>query len=377
MNFIFASDSFKGSLSSSEISNFLEDELKKSIPSASYTSFLIADGGEGTLEAFLSQKGARRVEAFVSDPLLRPIKASYATIDKTAIIVLSEASGLTLLTRDEQNPLLTSTYGTGELILHALNSGYKDIVIAIGGSATNDGGIGCMSALGVKFLDKDGKIVHGVGKNLGLISKIDVSSLCPLVRNATFTVMCDVENTLIGENGATYVYGAQKGADKEALMLLESGMQNYVRVIKKDLNIEADKIIGGGAAGGIGAALCVFLGAKMTSGIDTLLDLVDFDSYLKSADYVISGEGRIDSQSASGKVLSGIGKRCKKYGVPLICIAGCTGDGYEAIYDIGVKKIYTLVGNGVDSDTAINEAEKIYALRAYEMFSDIKIIRKR
>lgn len=372
MNFIFASDSFKGSLSSLEISKILEKELNSVFPQASHTSFLIADGGEGTLDAFLCQKSARRVEAFVSDPLLRRIKSSYVVLGKTAIIALSEASGLTLLTKEEQNPLNTSTYGTGELILHALKSGYRDIVVAIGGSATNDGGIGCMSALGVKFLDKDGKIAHGVGKNLGLIDKIDISCLCPLVKEANFTVMCDVENTLLGENGATYVYGPQKGACKDALLLLESGMENYASVIKKDLGVEADKIIGGGAAGGIGAALCVFVNAKMTSGIETLLDLVDFDSSLKDADYVISGEGRIDSQSASGKVLSGIGKRCQKHNVPLLCIAGCTGDGYESVYDIGVKKIYTLVGDGVDTEYAINKAKEVYSQKANELFLSLK-----
>lgn len=372
MNFIFASDSFKGSLSSFEISKILEKELKSAIPQASYTSFLIADGGEGTLDAFLSRENATRIEAFASDPLLRPIKSSYVTMGKTAIVALSEASGLTLLAKEEQNPLNTSTYGTGELILHALKSGYRDIVIAIGGSATNDGGIGCMSALGVKFLDKNGKIVHGVGKSLGLIDKIDISCICPLIKEATFTVMCDVENTLLGKNGATYVYGPQKGADKDALLLLESGMKNYASVIKKDLGIEADKIIGGGAAGGIGAALSVFLGASMTSGIEALLDLVDFDEHLKSADFVISGEGRIDSQSASGKVICGIGKRCQKYGVPLICICGCLGSGYDAVYDIGVKKIYTLVGDEISTEQAINNAKEVYSLRSRELFSHLK-----
>ncbi len=372
MSFIFASDSFKGSLSSLEISKILEKALKKTLPNEDYHSFLIADGGEGTLDAFLCKKGARRVEISVLDPLLRPINSSYVTFDNTAVVSLSEASGLTLLTKEEQNPLYTSTYGTGELILDALKRGYKDIVIAIGGSATNDGGIGCMSALGVKFLDNDGKIVHGVGKNLENIVKIDASSLSPLVKEATFTVMCDVENTLLGENGATYVYGPQKGADKDALIALERGMQNYASVIKNDLGIEADKIIGGGAAGGIGASLCVFLGAKMTSGINTLLDLVDFDSYFKNARYVISGEGRIDSQSASGKVICGIGKRCLKYNVPLICIAGCVGDGYESVYDIGVTKIYTLVGDGIDSEMAIKNAKKIYTARAEQMFSELK-----
>ena len=372
MSFIFASDSFKGSLNSSRISKILEECLKNELPKAQSHSFLIADGGEGTLDAFLSREGAKGVTISVCDPLFRKIDSSYAVLYDTAIIALSEASGLTLLSENERNPLNTTTYGTGELILDALKNGYQNIVIAIGGSATNDGGTGCMSALGVRFLDKDGKIVQGVGKNLESISKIDTSSISPLVKNAHFTVMCDVTNTLTGENGATYVYGPQKGATPEICVQLEHGMKNYAEVIKRDLKIDAEKIIGGGAAGGIGAALSCFLGAKMTSGIETLLDLVNFDSYLENASYVISGEGRIDSQSACGKVISGIGKRCQKYGVPLICIAGCLGDGYEAVYKIGVKKIYTLVSDDVDTKTAISEAEKIYTLRAKELFKDIK-----
>lgn len=372
MNFIFASDSFKGSLSSESIGQILENELKKAMTEASSKTFLIADGGEGTLEAFLCKEGAVRIEATVCDPLFRKIKSSYVVFGKTAVIALSEASGLPLLKKEEQNPLNTTTYGTGELILDALSRGYRDIVVAIGGSATNDGGIGCMSALGVKFLDENGKIIHVVGKNLEKIAKIDTSSLVSCAKEATFTVMCDVTNPLTGENGATYVYGPQKGASKEALCLLESGMKNYASVIKRDLGIDTSEIVGGGAAGGIGAALSVFLGAKMTSGIETLLNLVDFDSYVQNCDYVISGEGRIDHQSACGKVIYGIGKRCQKYGVKLICIAGCLGDGYEKAYDIGVDKIYTLVGNDVSIDEAINNAEKIYTLRARELFSNIK-----
>ena len=371
MDFIFASDSFKGSLSSLQIGEILTSELKALDPKASAKTFLIADGGEGTLDAFMIKEGARRVYVTVSDPLFRPIKASYVTFGKTAVIAMCEASGLPLLKAEEQNPLNTTTYGTGELILDALKNGYRDIVVAIGGSATNDGGTGCMSALGVKFFDSDGNIVHGVGKNLEKIAKIDTSCLVLEAKEATFTVMCDVTNPLTGENGATYVYGPQKGATPKIANRLESGMINYASVIKNDLGIDANSIVGGGAAGGIGCALSVFLGGKMTSGIETLLNLVDFDTYLKDADYVISGEGRIDSQSASGKVIYGIGNRCKKHGVPLVCIAGGLGNGYEAVYDIGVTKIYTLVNESTPLEKAINNAEEVYTERAKEMLLNI------
>lgn len=371
MKFIFASDSFKGSLSSEKTGKILEECLKNEIQGATFEQFLIADGGEGTLEAFLSRGEGKRVYLRVNDPLFREIDSYYIVMGNRAIIALSEASGLPLLKKEEQNPLNTTTYGTGELILHALKSGYRDIVVAIGGSATNDGGIGALSALGVKFLDKNGEAVLPVGASLGKIEVIDASSLCKEARDARFTVMCDVENRLTGKGGATYVYGPQKGANPEALQILETGMESYCSIIKSTLNIDANEIIGGGAAGGIGAGLSVFLGAKMNSGIDTLLDILDFDSHLKGCDYVISGEGRIDFQSACGKVIYGIGKRCLKYGVPLICIAGCLGTGYESVYDIGVKKIYTLVGNGVDEKTAISEAERIYRERAKQLFSEL------
>ena len=371
MKFIFASDSFKGSLSSEKSAKILGECLKNEIQGAEFESFIVADGGEGTLEAFLSRGGAERVWCRVKNPRLNEIDASYITLGNCAIIALSEASGLTLIEKAEQNPLYTSTYGTGELILDALKKGYRDVVVAIGGSATNDGGIGCMTALGIKFLDKNGTPVLPIGKSLCEIASIDISGLCPEAKEANFTVMCDVDNPLTGKNGATYVYGPQKGATPEILKVLESGMQNYASVIKNDLGIDADKIVGGGAAGGIGAALSVFLNGKMNSGINTLLDIVDFDSAIKGANYVISGEGRLDSQSASGKVIHGIGTRCKKAGVPLLLIVGGLGDGWEKAYDVGVTKIYTLVSDTVTVDEAINNAEAIYKERAKALFKEL------
>ena len=371
MKFIFASDSFKGTLSSEKCGKILGECLKNEIPHATFSTYLIADGGEGTLDAFLVDPRAKRVTVKVHDPLLREINASYATIEDKAIIALNEASGLTLLKEEERNPLYTSTLGTGELVLHALKNGYRDITLAIGGSATNDGGIGAMHALGIRFLDKEKKELLPVGQSLSKIKEIDLTHLEPEARDATFTVMCDVTNPLLGQNGATYVYGPQKGAAPEILCELESGMQNYAKVIKDTLGIDPNKVIGGGAAGGIGAALNTFLGAKMTSGIETLLDIIDFDSAIKCCDYVISGEGRLDSQSLSGKVIYGIARRCKKSGVPLILLVGSLGEGWEKAYDLGASKIYSLVNDTTPLEVAINQAEAVYTTRAKELFKEI------
>jgi glycerate kinase len=371
MKFIFASDSFKGTLSSEKCGKILGECLKNEIQGASFSTYLIADGGEGTLDAFLVDPRAKKVTVKVHDPLLREITASYATIENKAIIALNEASGLTLLNDEERNPLYTSTLGTGELVLDALKNGYRDITLAIGGSATNDGGIGAMHALGIRFLDENKKELLPVGQSLSKIKEIDLTHLVGEVKEASFTVMCDVTNPLLGQNGATYVYGPQKGATPDILKELECGMQNYATIIKETLGIDPNKVVGGGAAGGIGAALNTFLGAKMTSGIETLLDIIDFDSAIKGADYVISGEGRLDNQSLSGKVIYGIANRCKKAGVPLILLVGSLGNGYEGAYDLGVKKIYSLVNDTTPLEDAINQAEAVYTNRATQIFKDI------
>lgn len=372
MNFIFASDSFKGSLSSEKTGKILGECLKNEIQGASFSQFLIADGGEGTLDAFLTREGAREISVSVSNPIFEKISSRYCVLGEKAIVALSEASGLTLIDETKRNPLYTTTLGTGELVLDALERGYRDITLAIGGSATNDGGIGAMTALGIEFLDENGDKLLPIGKSLAKIRKIDTSCLVSGAREAKFSVMCDVTNTLLGKNGATYVYGPQKGATPEICLELEAGMENYARVIKETLAIDANEVIGGGAAGGIGAALSVFLSAKMGSGIDTLLDIVDFDSALKNADGVISGEGRLDSQSLSGKVIYGIAKRCQNAGVPLYLIVGGVGDGWEKAYELGIKKIYTLVDENTTLGEAITNAETVYRARATELFKKIK-----
>lgn len=274
---------------------------------------------------------------------------------------------------EKRNPLNTTTYGTGELIKDALDAGYRKLSIAIGGSATNDGGLGAMRALGIRFLDAEGRELEGIGSDLEKVADIDVSGIHPAVAEAEITVMCDVNNPLTGPDGATYTFGKQKGGTPEILDRMEAGMKQYAKVIKEKLGKDVDQIAGAGAAGGLGAALCVFLHANLKSGIETVLDLIDFDTLLEGTDLVITGEGRIDWQSAFGKVPSGIGMRCKNHGVTAVAIVGGMGTGAEKIYEFGVESIIPTINGAMDIKEALDRAEELYANAADRLFRMIKV----
>lgn len=373
MRFLFASDSFKGSLSSGDIIGLLEEKMKQVFPDAICKGVVVADGGEGTVDAILSATGGEREYLDVKNPLLDTVRAYYGKVGDKAIIEMALASGLPLLKPDERNPLYTSTYGTGELIKSALNNGYRDITIAIGGSATNDGGMGAMIALGVRFLDKDGKELAGIGENLAKLASIDISGLHEAVKDTRFTVMCDVNNPLTGERGATYTFAAQKGAGDKELVILEEGMLHYADIIKRDLGVDINDVAGAGAAGGLGAALMVFLKAKLQAGIERVLDLIEFDTLLEDTDICITGEGRVDWQSAHGKVPSGIGNRCKKKNIPAFVIAGGMGKGASDIYEHGIESIITTVNAPMSVEEAIADARELYADSAERAFRLIKL----
>ncbi len=371
---IFASDSFKGSLSCSQINALLTACAKAHFPNCACVPFAIADGGEGTLEAMIANKNGKIVQAEVQNPLKKPILSRYVTIDGAAVICMSEASGLPLLAESERSAKATTTYGTGELILHALQSGYKCIYVTLGGSATNDGGTGALSALGYRFLDENGNELDGTGENLSKISSIDASNAVD-ISDVQFTLLCDVSNPLLGEKGATYTYGKQKGATREELDCLEQGMQNFASVAKAYLGKEMN-VSGGGAAGGLGAALYAFLGAKIQSGIETVLTLCDFDSALIGADLVITGEGRIDYQSANGKVIDGILRHANEKGVPVVAIAGSIGEGIEQLYAKGLLAAFSIVNKPMDLQTALANAENLYMQTAENVFRIIKATEK-
>lgn len=369
MKFLFASDSFKGSLSSVEIVGILTEEAKRIFPDCECSGVSVADGGEGTIEAVIDAMNGQIRRVLVHGPLMEETIADYGVFEGShAVIEMAKASGLPMVPAEKRNPLHTTTYGTGELIKAALDEGYRKIAIAIGGSATNDGGMGAMTALGVKFLDKAGNQLTGYGRDLGEVDSIDVSGLHPAVKETEFTVMCDVTNPLTGQNGATYTFGKQKGGTPEILEQLEKDMKSYAGKLLELTGIDVDQIKGTGAAGGLGAALNVFLNANMKSGIETVLDLIQFDTLLEGVDLVITGEGRMDWQSAFGKVPSGIGMRCKEKRIPAVAIVGGMGDGAEKIYEYGIESITTTIQGAMPIEEAMERSVELYRGAAQRTF---------
>lgn len=369
MKFLFASDSFKGTLSSQNTGVLLAQAAREIFPGCEYVQTMVADGGEGTTDAVLAAAGGTKVSLSVHGPLGHITRCSYGLLDsQRAVMEMAAASGLPLVSDTQKDPRLTSTYGTGEMIADALKRGLRDISIAVGGSATNDGGMGCMRALGVRFLDEDGKELSGCGQDLIRVKAVDTDGINPLAREAAFTVMCDVTNPLCGKNGATHTFGKQKGGTPEILEQLEAGMQNYRDILNSQFGINADEIPGSGAAGGLGAALMVFLGGKLKSGIETVLDLVKFDQMLDGVSLVVTGEGTADWQSVSGKVMHGIGMRCKKRGIPAAAIVGNMGKGAEDIFNCGIDSIITTVNGVMSLDEALMRADELYLSAARRMF---------
>lgn len=373
MKFLFASDSFKGTLSSEQIITLLDAAAKNVFPDCETMGIPVADGGEGTIDAVISVLHGSIYEVDVHGPLMEEVVSRYGeTGNGAAVIEMAAASGLPMVPVDKRDPRVTTTYGTGELIKTALDRGCRDITIAIGGSATNDGGMGAMRALGIRFLDENGEELSGCGNDLARVADIDISGLHSAVKDARFTIMCDVNNPLTGPDGATYTFGKQKGGSPEILDELEQGMIHYAALIREKMGIDVDQIPGSGAAGGLGAAFCVFLKAEMKSGIETVLDLIHFDELLEGVDLVITGEGRIDWQSAFGKVPSGIGNRCRKKGIPAIAIVGGMGDKAEMIFDHGIDSIITTINGAMGLDEALERAEELYAGAAERAFRMVK-----
>ena len=360
-------------MTSEQISSLLDKAARKNFPGCETAGLPVADGGEGTVDAVIAAVKGTMVSVKVQGPLLEEETGTYGMLNKnSAIIEMAAASGLPMVPSGKRNPLKTNSVGTGELIKDALDKVCRQISIALGGSATNDGGMGAMTALGVKFFDQNGKELAGAGEDLAKVSRIDLSGMHPAVKDTQFTVMCDVTNPLCGETGATYTFGMQKGADTEKLKILEAGMVHYAGVLKEQLGVDAADMPGAGAAGGLGFALKVFLNATLKSGIETVMDLIDFDSYLEGTDLVVTGEGRMDWQSAYGKVPSGVGKRCKAKGIPVIAIVGGMGKDAQAIYDFGVDSIIPTANGPLSLEFAIEHAEELYADVADRMFRMLK-----
>ncbi len=369
MRFVFASDSLKGTISSARAATILEEEATRAFPGVTCTRLAVADGGEGTVDAVVASLGGARIDATVEDPLGRPVEAIYGMLPgNRAIIEMAAASGLPLLKHAERNPMLTSTYGTGQLVLHALRNGATEVTLAIGGSATNDGGMGAMRALGVRFLDAAGGELEGTGADLGRVVTIDTSGLDPLVAHAQFRLLCDVDNPLLGPRGASRVFSPQKGATPQQVEELERGMASYARVLESTLGRSPDQP-GDGAAGGLGAAVRLFLGATSVPGIDWVLDIVGLDQALLGADLCITGEGHADAQSAHGKVVSGVALRCKRAGVPCVAVVGGMDPDALELTSLGVDAIVPTVIDCGDVADALAHAERNYRLAAARVFS--------
>jgi len=342
---VIAPDSFKGTMSSLEVCEIIDKAFKKIRHEIKTVKIPVADGGEGTADAFLYAIGGEKIFAKSKNPLFEDIDSFYAILKdgKTAVIETAAASGLTLI-EDRKNPLDSSTFGTGLLIRHALDKNCEKIILGLGGSATNDGGAGIINALGVELLDENKREIIPSNRGLGKLKYIDDTKLDKRLKNCEFIIACDVENILCGSSGAAYVFGPQKGADEKTVKILDKNLSRYADILREKTGKDIKNIPGTGAAGGILASLLSFpdyINCKICSGIDIILDIANFDDVIKDADLIITGEGRFDSQSLNGKAVSGITKRAKKQNKPVIVIAGSTGEYGEEVYDLGIQAIFT------------------------------------
>lgn len=340
--FILVPDSFKGTLSSTEICNIMAEEIASVFPEAEICAIPVADGGEGTVDAFLTATGGEKKKVIVKGPYGESIEAFYGKLNDTlAVVEMAAAAGLPLV-GENLHAEKTTTYGVGQLIEAAAKDGATKIIIGLGGSATNDGGTGCAAALGVRFFDEKGACFVPVGETLRDIARIDVSRRLGCLDGVTLVTMCDIDNPLCGENGAAAVFAPQKGADEQTVNLLDEGLNHFAEILKRDTGADILNLPGAGAAGGMGGGMVGLLGASLQMGIDTVLDTTGFDRLLQGTDLVLTGEGRIDGQSLRGKVVVGVARRCQNQNVPVVAVVGDIADGAEAAYDAGVTAIFSI-----------------------------------
>ncbi|WP_278850468.1 glycerate kinase [Megamonas funiformis] len=342
-NFILVPDSFKGTLSAIEVCNIMKSSIKNLYKDANIISVPVADGGEGTVDAFLYALGGEKKSIWVSDAFNeQKILAHYAMLkDDIAVIEMATCAGLPLV-KNRLEPDKTTTFGVGELIIDAVNSGAKKIILGLGGSATNDGGCGMAAALGVKFKDEQDQEFIPTGGTLSQIYKIDMNNIYSKIKDIEFISMCDVDNPLCGKLGASAVFAPQKGADEDMVKSLDEGLAHLAKIIKRDLHIEVKDIKGAGAAGGLGAGSIAFLQSKLTKGIDVILDTINFDELVSKADIVFTGEGKFDSQSLHGKVVMGVANRSQKYKTPVIVVTGAIGENIQEAYNKGITAIFSI-----------------------------------
>ena len=369
MKLLFAPDSFKGSLSAQEVCKILTEAAAECLPGAQCVSLPVADGGEGMVDALLAAAGGERIFCRVQNPLGQPVEACYALLsDGSAAIEMAAASGLPLVPKERRNPEKTSTFGTGELIKDALRRGCKKIVLGLGGSGTNDGGMGAAAALGVRFLDENERELPPCGASMQAVRHIDRSGVLPALRETKLTIACDVENPLCGPKGAAAIYGPQKGADAAMVERLDAGLKNLCTVMERESGISLLNTPGMGAAGGMALPLAAFFGAQLRPGLEIVLDALEFDKHLSGASLVVTGEGRTDEQSAMGKVACGVGKRAEAAGVPAIVLSGALAQGCESLYTMGITAMFSCCSQVRPVEWQMEHAKENLAFSARQLF---------
>nr|CBA74220.1 glycerate kinase [Arsenophonus nasoniae] len=359
MKIIIAPDSFKESLTAKQAARAIEAGFMAVFPAAKYLCFPMADGGEGTVDALVAAKGGQRIELAVAGPLKTLVKAYYGLLDNgdTAVIEMAAASGLMQVPLDQRNPLLTTSFGTGQLMLAALDHGVKKIILAIGGSATVDGGIGMMQALGASFYRKDGHLLEFVAKEMAELERIELSTLDSRLQQCQIEIVCDVNNPLIGQHGAAKTFAPQKGATDEMVTHLEQGLLHYADIIQSMTGTDYRYLPGSGAGGGISVAALAFLNATLCSGIETVCQAMHFKDELATTDLVIVGEGSMDGQTLNGKALIGIAKLAAQYGIPVIAIVGIQGKNIAAVYQQGVNAVFSILPRVLSQQAALEQGE--------------------
>jgi glycerate kinase len=372
MNILISPQAFKGSISAIEVANNIEKGIIKANPNHNIIKLPVADGGDNTLDTLVGVTKGKIYETTATGPDGKKIKTKWGALgdNKTAVIEMAKISGLTLLDRNNLKPYTYTTYGMGEVIKECLNYGFNNFIIGIGGSATNDGGLGMAEALGAILKDKNNKPIKRGIKGLGSLNTIDLKNIDKRIRNSSFQIACDVNNPLYGPNGATYIFGPQKGFNSKEIELIDSYMKNYGNLIDSISKQEISKHPGSGAAGGIGAAAMYFLNAKLKSGSGIVLDYLEFTKHCQNIDIVITGEGQIDFQTINNKAPIAVARIAKKHQIPVFAICGILGKDYQKVYKEGIKKIYPLCNNEKDIEYSINNANKLIQDKAYSIIKD-------
>ncbi len=378
MKIIIAPDKFKGSLTAAEAAQAIARGISGILPEAQLKLFPLSDGGEGLVETLAGAAEGTILSTTVSDPLGQKVEARWGLInnEQSAVIEMAEASGLSLVPCKSRNPGIASTYGTGELIMAALEKNCSEIIIGIGGSATNDGGAGMACALGAKLLDKDGRPLDPGGLGLLKLDRIDITSLDPRIKDVSCKVACDVDNPLTGQHGASYVYGPQKSAKPDMVKELDRSLAHYAGILKKDLDIDVEQVPGAGAAGGLGAGLIAFMGAELHSGIDLVLDTLKIEEEMNKTGLIITGEGRFDKQSLRGKVPTGIAKRAKEYGIPVIVLAGSVEVDKDELYKADITAAFSITDGPMKLEEAVSRGAELLEKKAAALSNFYQVIKQ-